>query len=79
MSGKTNLIWTEEEVTLLLSVVNDIKTQKAAEGSDWRSIKNKYEDLAKNTLKDIQRVQQASFQKVASVRNSLPKKDCAAN
>ena len=59
MSEKSNFVWTDEEVTLLLSVVNDFKTQKAAEG--------------------IQKVQQASFQKVMSVRNSLSKKDCAAN
>ena len=30
-------------------------------------------------MKGIQKVPQASFRKVASVRNSLPKKDCAAN
>ena len=50
MSEKTNFVWTDEEVTLLLSVVNDFKTQKAAEGLDWRSIKNKYEDLTKQYI-----------------------------
>lgn len=50
MSEKNNFVWTDEEVTLLMSVVNDFKTQNAAEGSDWIIIKNKYEELAKKYI-----------------------------
>ena len=63
MSEKTNFIWTDEEVTLLLSVVNDFKTQKAAEGSDWRSVKNKYEDLAKKYIERYPKSATSEFPK----------------
>ncbi len=38
-------MWTDEEVVLLLSVVRDYKSTKAAEGVDWSSVKTKNEDL----------------------------------
>jgi hypothetical protein len=38
-------MWTDEEVVLLLSVVSDYKSTKAAEGVDWSSVKTKSEDL----------------------------------
>ena len=63
MSEKTNFVWTDEEVTPLLSVVNDFKTQKAAEGLDWRSIKNKYEDLTKQYIERYPKSATSEFPK----------------
>ena len=60
---KTSFVWTDEEVTLLLSVVNDFKTQKAAEGLDWRSIKIKYEDLTEQYIERYPKSATSKFPK----------------
>ena len=38
-------MWTDEEVEMLLSCTHEYKTQKAAKGNDWESIKTKYTDI----------------------------------
>ena len=42
MDKTTSFSWNEEEIQLLLEVVLHCKTDKAANGSDWISIKLKY-------------------------------------
>ena len=47
-SGRTtkkNLSWTDEETALLLQVIIDYKSSKAALGLDWETIKSKYDDI----------------------------------
>ena len=41
-SPEINLIWTDDEVHLLLESVRNFKTQKSGEGIDWESVKEKY-------------------------------------
>ena len=40
-----NFTWTDEETALLLQVIIDYKSSKAALGLDWESVKSKYEDV----------------------------------
>ena len=47
-STNNNFQWTDEEIGLLLAIVTDYKSVKAAEGLDWETVKNRYEDIAKN-------------------------------
>ena len=44
-STKKNLPWTDEETALLLQVIIDYKSSKAALGLDWETIKSKYDDI----------------------------------
>jgi len=47
-SGRTtkkNLSWTDEETALLLQVIIDYKSSKAALGLDWETVKSKYDDI----------------------------------
>ena len=43
-SGK-EFQWTDDEVELLLNVTYEYKTSKAAESTDWESVKSKYSDI----------------------------------
>ena len=38
-----NMVWTGDEVQLLLETLINIKSEKSYEGIDWESIKEKYE------------------------------------
>ena len=38
-----NMVWTGDEVQLLLETLINIKSKKSYEGIDWKSIKEKYE------------------------------------
>ena len=38
-----NMVWTGDEVQLLLETLINIKSKKSYEGIDWESIKKKYE------------------------------------
>ena len=40
---ENSVIWTDDEIQLLLETVRDIKWEKAYESIDWESIKTKYE------------------------------------
>ena len=42
-----NMVWTDDEVQLLLETVILFKSKKSYEGIDWESVKDKYE-LIKN-------------------------------
>ena len=47
-SGRTtkkSLSWTDEETALLLQVIIDYKSSKAALGLDWETFKSKYDDI----------------------------------
>ena len=43
-TGK-EFVWTDDETELLLNVAIDYKTKKAAECTDWESVKSKYNDV----------------------------------
>ena len=43
-SGK-EFQWTDDEAELLLTVTNEYKVSKVAEGVDWESVKSKYSDI----------------------------------
>ena len=43
-SGK-EFQWTDDEAELLLTVTNEYKVSKVAEGVDWESVKIKYSDI----------------------------------
>ena len=45
-----NFVWTDDETALLVQVIIDYKTSKAANDLDWESIKNKYEEIAERFL-----------------------------
>lgn len=42
---KETLVWTDDEVELLLRVTLDYKTSKLQEGVDWESCQSKYNDI----------------------------------
>ena len=44
-SQKKELVWSDDEVELLLSVAADYKAEKAAESIDRESVKSKYKDI----------------------------------
>ena len=44
-SSKKEFIWSDDEVELLLSVTHEYKVKKAAESTDWESIRSKYKDI----------------------------------
>ena len=50
-TGK-ELLWTDDEVELLLNVTSDYKTKKAAESVDWESVKCNIMELFKAELPD---------------------------
>ena len=45
VKAKDNFVWEDDEVELLLSCVADFKSQRAAEGVDWKNVKSKYADI----------------------------------
>ncbi len=45
VDDEKNFTWIEEEIALLLRVVLEYKTSKAAAGIDWETVKSKYEDI----------------------------------
>ena len=44
------MVWTDDEVQLLLETLINIKREKSFEGIDWEPIKEKYEIIRKNFL-----------------------------
>ena len=44
-ANKKAFVWTDDEVELLLSVVNDYKVSKAMVNTDWESCQSKYTDI----------------------------------
>ena len=40
-----NFVWTDDEVSLLLSVVQEYKASQIHAGFDWESIKTKYVNI----------------------------------
>ena len=42
---KQEIVWTDDESEVLLSVTLQYKAQKSAEGIDWESVRSKYEDI----------------------------------
>ena len=44
------MVWTADEVQLLLETLINIKSEKSYEGIDWESIKEKYEIIRKEFL-----------------------------
>ena len=44
-ANKEAFVWTDDEVELLLSVVNDYKVSKAMVNTDWESCQSKYTDI----------------------------------
>ena len=42
-----NMVWTDDEVQLLLETVILFKSKKSYEGIDWESVKEKYELIKK--------------------------------
>ena len=40
-----NFVWEDDEVELLLSCTAEYKTKKAMEGTDWESVRGKYEEI----------------------------------
>ena len=45
--GRQKLLWSDEEISLLLHVFIDYKAGKAGEGVDWETVRSKYEDVTK--------------------------------
>ena len=45
MPPKKEFLWTDDEVELLLNITHEYKTAKAAECTDWESVKSKYADI----------------------------------
>ena len=46
-----NMLWTDDEVQLLLETVISFKSRKSYEGIDWESVKEKYETIKNDFLK----------------------------
>ena len=42
-----NLVWSDDEIELLLGVVQAFDSEKAFDGVEWESVKSKYEDIRK--------------------------------
>lgn len=51
--GEKNLVWTDDEIQLLLETVLDFKTEKSYESIDWESIKTKYEKIRENFVQNL--------------------------
>lgn len=49
----TTLVWTDDEIQILLETVRDFKSEKAYESIDWESIKTKYEKITENFIKNL--------------------------
>ena len=49
-ADRKNMVWTADEVQLLLETLINIKSEKSYEGIDWESIKEKYEIIRKEFL-----------------------------
>ena len=45
MPPKKDFQWSDDEVELLLNVTYEYKTARAAECTDWESVKSKYADI----------------------------------
>ena len=45
-----NMLWTDDEVKLLLETVFSFKNKKSYEGIDWESVKEKYEFVKNDFL-----------------------------
>ena len=45
MSQSDRLQWTDDEVKRLNHVIQEYKVSKAAESTDWESVKSKYDDI----------------------------------
>lgn len=43
----SNLVWSDDEIELLLGVVQAFASEKEFEGVEWESVKSKYEDIRK--------------------------------
>lgn len=48
-----NLVWTDDEVQLLLETMLDFKNKKMYDGIDWESIKDKYDIIKNNFVSSI--------------------------
>ena len=44
-SKRKDIVWSDDEAELLLSVVHDYKVSKATENTYWESVKSKYKDI----------------------------------
>ena len=43
--SEKNFLWSDDETALLVQVIIDYKSTKSANGLDWETIKNKYEEI----------------------------------
>ena len=50
---ENSVIWTDDEIQLLLETVRDFKSEKAYKSIDWESIKTKYEKITENFVKNL--------------------------
>jgi hypothetical protein len=67
--AEKNFMWTDKEVVLLLSVVSDYKSAKAAEGVDWSSVKTKNEDLVAKFKERYPKTSSSQFPHTGDVFN----------
>ena len=62
---KTNenavVVWTDDEIQLLLETVREFKAEKAYESIDWESIKTKYDKITENFLKNLPREKSTEY------------------
>ena len=57
----TNLIWTDDEVQILLETIRDFKSKKSYEGIDWESVKEKYDLVLSLFLEGIPEERNTDF------------------
>jgi len=50
---ENTVVWTDDEIQLLLETVRDFKSEQAYESIDWESIKTKYEKITENFVKNL--------------------------
>ena len=53
--------WTDDETELLLAVALEYKTEKAASGVDWKSVRTKHEDIFSKFLETYPSQKYESF------------------
>ena len=53
--------WTDEETELLLAAALEYKTEKAASGVDWESVRTKHEDIFSKFLEAYPSQKDESF------------------
>ena len=46
----SNLVWSDDEIELLLGAVQAFASEKEFEGVEWESVKSKYEDIRKELV-----------------------------